>query len=525
MSDEDRFRHKRSRRAQRVLKWMRNENSQMWGTVGLVVVTPLCGLIADLLQDQHMFAQDRADGGDEWRPWQPPPKDPMRPIPTLFNFMSRNVAALRITQKSIFDILTQETDKNFIIQSFPRIDPALVFGALQSQVLETLTDVSLRFTDPYTSESEFPSLVKMAMPEDELHQLGLDKHDLATVFHALHGCGLKRHSTANVKQMYPTAEAIVGDDAQEFLRACGHHQPICTKVVEFTHRSNRAVATARGPAKPSDIHTMADGFIISRLQVLHSQTLSKGGRKNRRNRFRFKHHPQVRKALKTIKKPRVRTKKDGSNPKWFYLNEERRHLKRQGLSQDEFYQAVRQKTLEYDTNEGVRGAARDRWLAAKAGRAYGSASAACGNQSFDDQNTFGESRGPWKMGDSFWPISEEHVKRWLTSESAMGGMRAAADKRRAEQCDRLFFGDDKASRKVPQLRPVEKSCFELLPGFCREGDQDVAEEVAHGVQEFHQIRYLLHSLILHVLLLLCCMSPCWANFRWALLHSACIHTI
>ena len=146
-------------------------------------------------------------------------------------------------------------------------------------------------------------------------------------------------------------------------------------------------------------------------------------------------------------------------------------------------------------------------------------------RAFDDQNTFGESRGPWKMGDSFWPISEEHVKRWLTSESAMGGMRAAADKRRAEQCDRLFFGDDKASRKVPQLRPVEKSCFELHPGFCREGDQDVAEEVAHGVQEFHQIRYLLHSLILHVLLLLCCMSPCWANLRWALLHSACIHTI
>lgn len=302
ISDEDKFRKERSKRCARILKWMRNRHSQMWGICALLVVTPLTNLIADFLQDEFMFALDRADGNNLWRQWRPPPKDPQRVVPTLFSFLKDNVLAIRKTQQSILNILSDTASQNFILKAFPSIDPQLLYGALQAQCLETIADIALRFVEPYTSASQPQGLVRMSMPDAHYE----DREEQSSAFAALFKCCLKKHSTLKVREMYPESEDLLTDDAQDLFVAYGHHCPVCTKVVEFSHRTNRALATARGPAKPSDMHTVTDGFIISRPQVLHSQTSQSGPSKNgRRQTFKFKKHPKVQKAVKAVKKAKA----------------------------------------------------------------------------------------------------------------------------------------------------------------------------------------------------------------------------
>lgn len=485
MSDEERFRTKRSKRCVRILKWMRNRNSQMWGTCALLVVTPLTSLIADFLQDDFMFAVDRADGNNMWRQWRPPASDPQRVVPTLFSFVKDNVLAIRKMQQSILNILTDQDGQNLILKAFPSIDPQLLYGALQAQCLETIADIALRFVEVYTSPSEPQALVRMSMPDADY----FDREEMASDFEHLCKCCLKEHSTAKVREMYPEPGDLLTDDAQELFVAYGHHCPICTKVVEFSHRTNRAQATSRGPAKPSDMHTVCDGLIISRTQVLHSQTSQKGrGNNRRRQTFKFKKHPKVQKAMSKMKKPKATGKARGQtgNPKWFYLVQKREELKALRLPLHEFQAAMTEKKDEYDRCELVRHAAKDKWrlhIARKAARLV----LPSASQNLGDDDQMVDGCGPWKMGDQFWPISEHKFQEWLSNESVMGGLRPAADRRRKKQKEILFWGDEQEARAVPEIK---KTCFEKHPGFCEEAHAGIAQKLLHIVDELHHIRSL-----------------------------------
>ena len=52
-------------------------------------------------------------------------------------------------------------------------------------------------------------------------------------------------------------------------------QKLITKNVEFIHRDNGAAARAKGPAKPSDVYTVADNLIVTRCQKFHAEALAK----------------------------------------------------------------------------------------------------------------------------------------------------------------------------------------------------------------------------------------------------------
>ena len=97
----------------------------------------------------------------------------------------------------------------------------------------------------------------------------------------------------------------------------------------------------------------------------------------------------------------------------------------------------------------------------------------------------GDGRGPWKMGDSFWPISETHCEEWIRSKVAMSGMRPAADQRRKEQQERHLLGDVEDTQPVPE---AENTCFDTHPGYCKQRDEHIAADLLHIVDELHAIR-------------------------------------
>jgi hypothetical protein len=62
----------------------------------------------------------------------------------------------------------------------------------------------------------------------------------------------------------------MSEDALSFITGLADHTPLCTKSLEFIHRSNSAVAKSKGPSKPSMFNTIADAFMLNRLQTFHA---------------------------------------------------------------------------------------------------------------------------------------------------------------------------------------------------------------------------------------------------------------
>ena len=118
--------------------------------------------------------------------------------------------------------------------------------------------------------------------------------------------------------------------------------------MEFIHRDNGAVAKGKGPSKPSDFYTVADSFIVNRIQKFHAHALDK--RCSRRDAFRFKNHPRVKQTIQKLKGSSKR-QGVGGNPKLFYLNQVRTSLRDQGLNKEEFNIEVGRAAGRYDLRE------------------------------------------------------------------------------------------------------------------------------------------------------------------------------
>lgn len=256
-----------------------------------------------------------------------------------------------------------------------------------------------------------------------------------------------------------------------------------TKSVEFAHRVAGAQARPKGPAKAVEFRIIADGFVLNRLAVLHNEAI---GRK-RKARPRIKDHPRVQEMIHRVRKQHIKASAGPScsNPKMVWLNARRQELRALKLPKDQFYARVSAYARSYDNDEVVRLAARDffRVHRQKMLISRASASAAQGEQQarrvhrqkmlnpvmrVTGSGLEGQ-YGPWQLGDKLWPLSEDHLNRFVTEGSAAGGLRKLVAAHRQQQEKDLILTSARATSSA-QLAPTaafQDSCAQKHPGKCR----------------------------------------------------------
>ena len=477
-SEEDLFRRRRSQRALRVHRWMSSSLTQMWSCNALFITEPIALVVGHFLQDEYMFSPDlvrHAPGA--LRPWVPTPRgDADRPVPTLWSFMSSNMEVLRNLQTRVLCVLDDVVNGTAFLQlAFQDLGQAAVFEAMQHLALEALGDLYMRF---YCHYRGFPhALVKLAFTDLDL----ATRREVAQQFHELKECCRRFEFEDVLKKRFPTPEALLHDDSVGMITAWATTQQLCTTSVEFEHRSNAAFSQGKGPAKPSDIHTIANMSIVSKVQKFHGAAVGSKS-SNRRSLHKPKKHPRIQKLIAKVKKLGKATQRIGigGNPKWHYLNMQRQQLRNTGLSRQEFADAVTRLKHEYDTSLAVQVAARDAWRLARMQRFEGSG---VQDQQLDQRCH----KGPWDMGDSFWPVREELLQSWLDHNTSMGGHRAAADEHRKWLDDNLSFGDEALQHDV-EPATLQKTCAEAHPGYCVEEHKDVKDQVENIIHVLHGIR-------------------------------------
>ena len=277
-----------------------------------------------------------------------------------------------------------------------------------------------------------------------------------------------------MQKAFPTPEALTSPEARSSIAAWADHQLLSTKTVEFMHRSNSSVSRSRGPAKPSSFLTVASAFVTQRLQTLHTTAL---GLTPQRSSFKLKKHPQIGKVTSKIRALSRKSPRQGvvSNPHFWYLNAERQRLAAEGLPRAEFKDRISEAAAQYDAGPAIREAAKNQWrLARLSGDSVGPPP---GNI---------EGVGPWGLGDSFWPLSEQKLRNWMRDlpESKEGGVRPIADVFRQWQvathslCSQMFDHH-------PQAHPPPTS---MLLYSSVDGDRSVSmspESLSQGVAIAH----------------------------------------
>ena len=163
-----------------------------------------------------------------------------------------------------------------LIRAFGSLSPSEIYEALQHLVMETLGDLYMRFTCHYKGFPE--QLARLAVdstPDDE-------KLLVAQTFCDLPECCCKPDFELRLKAQYPTVPELMSEEALAVIKGWATTCRLCTKTVEWAHRSNAAVARSKGPAQPSDLHTVADASILHRLQGFIAFPSSRQFESNRR---------------------------------------------------------------------------------------------------------------------------------------------------------------------------------------------------------------------------------------------------
>ena len=339
------FRKKRSKRAVRVQRWMNSPLSQLWSLIALMVTTPLGCMIKDYLQDEYMY-QTEAYFHDAVadRPWLPMPRGANdRPVPTVMSFMKGTQASLRKAQSSV--AATSGMDMfSFFRSTFPSHPTELIAEAVQTLGLETLGDMYLRFTCEYRA-FPFPLvlLVQEGVPEARRRAVANASCDLPM-------CCCKPHFETKLKQIFPTVDLLLSAACVAIIAAWADHTLLVIKSVEFMHKSNSLVAKSKG-ARPSFFSTVADGFVVNRLQVLHLNALGKRGR--RPGSLNIRRHPRLMRVIKKVKSLNKTSRKGvGGNSELHFINAERARLKRLGLTKDdENFELQRVHQLEWEREQ------------------------------------------------------------------------------------------------------------------------------------------------------------------------------
>ena len=468
-SEEAKYREKRAKRAARIQKWLSCKLSQCWAACSLFVTASISSALSSYLKDDDIYAPqpERHDGR---RPWVPFAGSGDAGNPTLRSQLDDNMAHLRGLQKRVFAVLAMVAGEvHFLCISFPTVGVEVVYEALQSLVFETLADLHLRFTSEYR---RWPFFLFLLL--DEL--LSLDtKLQLATAFHAVPSCCLKKHFELKLKFLFPTPAALLSADAIDFITAWVDHQPQSTKPVECNHRLNATMSKAKGLAKPCDFYTVVDRFACSRIFALHSQSLGKIGRRHLRPRtFNIRQHPRVQRAMTVVQKLKKKTPylNRGLNAKWLYLNEERKRIAAQKLPKAEFYAAVSAASAAYQTNLQTKSVARDKWRSHVCTRRLRQFEALGPTSNLNCVDK-GAGRGPWKMGDGFWPVQEDAVETFVSESSRAGGIRNIAERRHDWLARNCIVGSEFSPPPHIEPEPITHTCFEKHPGLCAARDKDI----------------------------------------------------
>jgi hypothetical protein len=478
--NEEAFRRMRARRAKRVALWMTSETRQLWSVVCLWVTEPLACELGKYLADELMYSsaaqqQPGISGNAAPHPWVGHNGGETRPPPTLKNFMADGMAGLREVQCRIACLLNEDDDDEtndlaaFLRQAFPQSVDKSVFGALQQLCLETLSDLFLRFTCEYRA---YPyKLLKLL----DTGVAEVDRRAIASEFLALPRCCMVPSFEGLLKKLFPTVDAVLSAECMNLLDGWAENQVMITKQIEFGHRGVGSHARAKGPAKPSEFQHIADSYVVNRLAVLHNESVARP----RKSRPKIKQHPQVQVVLTNLKVKGGGARAGiGGNPKYFWLNERRRDLKSENLSRDEFTCRVRAYTREYDQDIGIQQHARDLWRVARlaAMEAQVCQVGPVPRRLEDGAASLARGFGPWRLGDSFWPLSEVMLKEFVAENSARGGMWKIVKAHRKWQGQSLALTGSMATAAgpLPETK-LQTSCACRHPGKCVEGNRALGQ--------------------------------------------------
>ena len=215
------------------------------------------------------------------------------------------------------------------------------------------------------------------------------------------------------------------------------------------------------------------------------------GQPARRRGFRVRRHPKVKRALVVCKNlmkkgsPTLKAASStrGGNPKWHFINKTREALKKEHLTHVEFKSRVREAIHKYERDELTRIAAGDAWRAHRLNRNLDALQ--CLSPTHPAPSGTTEGHGPWRLGDSFWPLSEATLTEWMRTHTREGGLRALANEQRAAMRRNLLIDEDVQLPSDARLAPLAKTCFEKHPGVCRSDKYfDKAKEVASELNTF-----------------------------------------
>ena len=176
-----------------------------------------------------------------------------------------------------------------------------VDSALQIIVFEMLGDLHLRFTVQYES---FPN--KLAL-------LGVDnisevkKQQVAEEFRALKDCCKKQLFETRFAGLFQTQAALLSNECKRVVRAWSENMLLVTKPVEFTHKTNSGAAKAKGHSKPATFASIADLSVVSRLGVMHAQSIGRQGKRQQH----IKHHPAIKAVISRAKKKVKNSQRSG----------------------------------------------------------------------------------------------------------------------------------------------------------------------------------------------------------------------
>lgn len=379
----------------------------------------------------------------------------------MLPFMSDGLLALLRVQDGVGSLLLlTSVAHDVLLNFFPNLATERVFAALQQMVMEILRDVFLRCTCEYT---QFPykllCLLNGSTTPGDQAQIALD-------FLRLPPCCRPAHFDGVWADIFPSVEALLSEECGALLCAWGENHQLVTKTVEFGHRVAGAQAKPRGPAKPAEFRVVADGCVVNRFAVLHAEAV---GRK-RKSRPRLREHPVVQSIVGRVKKLGSKSKRrprkfGGGNPKLAWLNEQRERLQKLGLGRDAFNAEVSRLAVPYDADPSLRQAALDTWRARHIARR---AAAAMTPPAMAAPQQLPQGFGPWGLGDSYWPLSEERLRHFLLTNTQAGGIRQAALAHRHWQdqgCMVTCVAASSAS-KLGEDAPLAAACAHKHPGKC-----------------------------------------------------------
>ena len=100
-------------------------------------------------------------------------------------------------------------------------------------------------------------------------------------------------------------------------------------------------------------------------------------------------------------------------------------------------------------------------------------------------------KGPWNMGDNFWPYAEAKLADFMRKHSKQGGFREIATRIYEMQNKSLTVTESDAKQFCSSCVPsptLGKRCQDIHAGYCKHDNNDIEDCVKSLVGRLHSIR-------------------------------------